>query len=441
MASPPTADQASETADRESPGASSAALDRQPPSGIFASLQYRNLRLLWIGQTGHAAALWMEQIARPWLVLVITDDNPAHLGGVVAVRVVPQLLFGVWAGVIADWFDRKTLLFGTKLGVFILNVLFAMLLVSGQIELWHIYAVSFTRGIFMAFDQPARQSLIADSVPAPLLTNAVALMSSTQNFMRIAGVMASGLLLWALGINGTFITIAAVYLVTVVATKMIDVPAKSRQRGGASAMRADLVEGFRFAWSSPPIRGVLALSLVFYGTAMMWMQLFAPLFARTVLNTGELGIATLVAVGGAGSLLGSLRLAQTPSDTPGRRIAMSVLIMGGFLMAFGASPWLSEPFGLIATYAAIFGVGLFHGGYLPLSHTILLTAAPEHLRGRVISLVSLDRAMTTVGAAGGGLLAAGIGAQSTQLVFGALTLAGGLAVFGLATGLRDYRIR
>jgi len=425
----------------EPPEGSEVTFERGAPSGIFASLRYRNLRLLWIGQTGHAAALWMEQIARPWLVLVITDDNPAHLGGVVAVRVVPQLLFGVWAGVIADWFDRKTLLFGTKLGVFILNVAFATVLVSGQIELWHIYAMSFTRGIFMAFDQPARQSLIADSVPASLLTNAVALMSSTQNFMRIAGVMASGLLLWLLGINGTFVTIAIVYLVTVVATKMIDVPAKSRPRGGARAMRADLAEGFRFAWSSPPIRGVLALSLVFYGTAMMWMQLFAPLFARTVLNTGELGIATLVAVGGAGSLLGSLRLASTPSGTPGRRISLSVLIMGGFLMAFGAAPWMPEPFDLAATYAAIFGVGVFHGGYLPLSHTILLTAAPEHMRGRVISLVSLDRAMTTAGAAGGGLLAAGIGAQSTQLVFGALTLVGGLAVLLLATGLRDYRMR
>lgn len=411
------------------------------PSGIFASLRYRNLRMLWIGQTGHAAALWMEQIARPWLVLVITDNSPAHLGSVVAVRVVPQLLFGIWAGVIADWFDRKTLLFGTKLGVFVLNVAFATILVTGNIELWHVYAMSFTRGIFMAFDQPARQSLIADSVPAPLLTNAVALMSSTQNLMRIFGVMASGLLLWALGINGTFVVIAAVYLVTVVATKMIDVPPKIRARGGADAMWKDVVEGMRFAWGSPPIRGVLMLSLVFYGVAMMWMQLFAPLFARTVLNTGELGIASLVAVGGAGSLIGSLSLASNPSRTPGRRIITSVTAMGACLMAFAAMPWLPEPFNYGATYVAVFGVGLFHGGYMPLSHTILLTASPEHLRGRVISLVSLDRAMTSAGAAGGGFLAAGIGAQSTQLVFGGLTLAGGFALLLFARGLRDYRIR
>ena len=410
-------------------------------SSIFASLRYRNLRLLWIGQTGHAAAVWMEQIARPWLVLELTNDNAAHVGGMMAMRVLPQLFFGVWAGVIADRFDRKTLLFGTKLGVFILNVTFATILVTGNIELWHVYATSLIRGTFMAFDQPARQSLIADAVPAPLLTNAVALMASTQNFMRIAGVMLSAVLIALLGLNGTFITIAAVYLVTVVATKLIDIPARQRPRGGASAMAGDLAEGFRFAWSAPPIRGVLVLSLVFYGAAMMWMQLFAALFARTVLDIGEIGFGALVAAGGVGSLISSLALAIHPSRTPGRRIASSVVAMGAFLMVFAAAPWLPDPFRIGATFVAIFGVGLFHGGYLPLSHTILLTAAPEHLRGRVISIVSLDRAMTAAGAAGGGVLAAGFGAQNTQLLYGGLTLLGGFAVLILARGLRDYRIR
>ncbi|MDA0351165.1 MAG: hypothetical protein O3A10_03005 [Chloroflexi bacterium] len=48
-------------------------------------------------------------------------------------------------------------------------------------------------------------------------------------------------------------------------------------------------------------------------------------------------------------------------------------------------------------------------------------AAAQHFHGRVIRLVSLDRAMTTIGASAGGLLAAGIGAQSTQFLYGALT--------------------
>mgnify|MGYP000706482780 CR=1 FL=1 len=119
----------------------------------------------------------------------------------------------------------------------------------------------------------------------------------------------------------------------------------------------------------------------------------------------------------------------------------SVTAMGAFLMLFALMPSLPGNVGLAATFGAIFGVGLFHGGYIPLTHTILLSATPEHLRGRVISLVSLDRAMTTVGATAGGLLAAGIGAQSTQFLYGGITLAAGAAVLLLAHGLRDYRMR
>ena len=54
-------------------------------------------------------------------------------------------------------------------------------------ELWHIYAAAALRGTTMAFDQPARQSLLPSVVPASRVTNAVALFSATQNTMRILG--------------------------------------------------------------------------------------------------------------------------------------------------------------------------------------------------------------------------------------------------------------
>ncbi len=74
-----------------------------PPSGrvgTFASLAIPNLRYLWLGQLSHAGALWMEQIARPFLILELTDGSPTHVGAVIAVRTLPQLIFGVWAGVL-----------------------------------------------------------------------------------------------------------------------------------------------------------------------------------------------------------------------------------------------------------------------------------------------------------------------------------------------------
>lgn len=411
------------------------------PTGTFASLSYRNLRLLWIGQTGHAAALWMEQIARPWLVLELTGDSAAQLGGVISMRVIPQLLFGVWAGALADRFDRKTLLFATKAGVFILNVTFALLLVMGWIELWHVYAAAFIRGIFMSFDQPARQSLIADSVPPVLVANAVALMSSTQNLMRILGVMLAAGLIWLLGVTGTFVIIAVVYFVTVVATYLIDVPHRKRERsGGAASMARDVWDGMRYAASEPAVRGVLLLSLVFYSTAMMWMQLFAPLFARSVMNIGEIGFGALVAVGGGGSLVATLYIATRRPDRPGWLVTGSVVFLGLFLMAFAIAPSAPGVAGFLLPFAALFLVGIFHGGFMPLTQTILLTATPEHLRGRIISLVSLDRAMTTLGALIGGFMSEWIGIQTAQFIYGAVTLAAGFAIFTFARGLRSYRI-
>ena len=260
--------------------------------------------------------------------------------------------------------------------------------------------------------------------------------------MRIVGVMMSGLLIGWIGLEGTFITIAVVYLVSVIATQLIDIPARKRDRAsGARGIASDLMEGIRYAAQAPAVRGVLILSIVFYGAAMMWMQVFAPLFARTVMDTGAFGFSALVAAGGGGSLVGSLSIAMRPPPRPGWRTAISVAAMGALLMAFALSPSVPGAGGSIAPYVALFAVGVFHGAYIPLTHTILLTATPEHLRGRVISLVSLDRAMTTIGAGLGGLLAAWIGAQSAQFAYGMVTLAGGFAVFALARGLREYRIR
>jgi len=381
----------------------------------------------------------MEQIARPWLVLEITNNNAAHVGGVIAMRVLPQLIFGVWAGVITDRLDRKQLLFATKIGVFILNIVFAILLVTNLIELWHIYLVSFIRGFFMATDNPARQSLIADAVPSKLVMNAVALMSATQNIMRIAGVMLSGLLIALLGVPGTFVVIAAIYFITVISTYLIDIPPVKRPPiEGLKTIKHDLTEGFRFALQKSEIRGVLIIALIFYATGMMWMQLFAPLFAREVMNIGAFGFSALVAAGGLGSLLGSLYLAIRRPTRPGINLTLTVALTGITLMFFAITPSLPGSWGNISPFIALFFVGIFNGGFMPLTQTILLNTTPEQLRGRVISLMSLDRAMMTVGAFFGGLTAEYLGAQSAQFIYGIITLIGGLAVFMMAKGLRNY---
>ena len=402
---------------------------------ITASLRYRDYRLIWLGQSSHAAALWMEQTARPLLVLAITDGSAVHLGGVVAMRTLPSLLFGVWAGVVSDWFDRKTVLQTTKAGTTSVAVLFAVLMLSGQLELWHVYAASFIRGGFQAFDQPARHSLVGDILPSDLLTNGVALLSSTQNIMRILGAGAGGFLAGFVSLTAAFVVIAVVYSGSVLATQLLQVPSHGRpSEGGIRAMARGLVEGARFAAAEPAIRGVLLLSFVYFTFGMSYMQVFLPLFAVDVLDVGAAGLGGLAAVTGIGAVSAALIIASRQPRHPGRILPLVVVGFGAVLIAFSLSTYFPAPLGLVIPFFLIAFVGMMQTSYMSLSTSSLLHAAPRELRGRVVSLISLDRAMMSAGAALGGFLVAWQGAQLTQIAYGLICIAGGLAIVTFAHG-------
>lgn len=409
-------------------------------AGTFDSLRIRDYRLLWIGQIAHTLALWMEQIARPWLVLEMTGSG-AHVGGVIAMRTLPQLIFGVWAGVIADWFDRRTILLATKASVLIVSVLFAALLVSGRLELWHIYAFAFIRGSFMAFDQPARQSMIASVVPADRVTNAVALMSATQNTMRIVGTSAAGFIIAVLGVEGAFIGVAAVYVVAVVATKMLHVHPQARPGGrfGPAAAVSGLVEGMRYASKAPAVRGVLLMSLIYFTFGMSYAQVFAPLFAERVLEVGPGGFGFMMSLTGVGALIGALFIASRQPQRLGMILPLVVVAFGAMLVIFTASTYLPRPAGLILPFVLIAITGTMQTAYMSLSQAMILQSVPSAMRGRAISLLSLDRAMVTLGASGAGILAEVYGVQPAQILYGVICIAGGLAVFTFVPGLRRAR--
>ncbi|MEX2447063.1 MAG: MFS transporter [Dehalococcoidia bacterium] len=408
-------------------------------SGTFEALRIRDFRLLWTGHVSHSLALWMEQISVPLLVLQLTGSG-AHLGGVLAVRTVPQLLFGLVAGVISDWFDRRMIMLVDKVLIVCLYSAFAALVVLGRVELWHLYGLAFLRGTLMAFDQPARQSVIPMVVPNELLTSAVALMTATTNIMRMVGASLGGLTVALVGMSGAFVSVAVIYLGAVTATYLLRVPHEAGQaKRGMAAMGAGLVEGARFSFAHPGIRGVLLLCFVYFTFGMSYMQVFAPLFALRVLDIGDAGFGFLLSTSGFGALLGALFIASRPPKRLGFALPLIVSAFGAMLIVFALSASLPGMYGrgwLIAPFVAIAFAGMMQTGFFSLSNAALLHLAPPMLRGRVISLVSLDRAMITIGAAAAGVLAEVVGVQVAQIGYGAVCVAGGLAIFFLARGFR-----
>jgi MFS family permease len=410
--------------------------ERKPPFGIktLASLGYRDFLYLWLGQATHAFALWLEQTARPLLILALTD-SPVHLGGVIMIRTVPAVVLGMVAGVVADNFNRRTVLITTKVAVLVLSVVFAALIVFDLIEVWHIYLFSFLRGATMAFDQPARRAMIPTIVPHRLVMNAMALSTGTMGGMRIAGAAAAGILMGFYGMAAPFVAIVFVYILAVIFTWMLRVPDHARSGyQGIRSMGNDLAQGLRFAWNTPAVRGVLIIAVGYFTFGMAFMQVFAPLFATKVLEIGETGYGLLISVMGVGSVLGSLALA-TANPTRRRGVMLLALlgIFGVVLVVFAAGASLRI---IPLAFVLMAVLGLTQAAFFPVTNAMLVEAAPENMRGRVLGLLSLDRAMTAFGGFLAGVMAAGMGTVWAQSFFGAACVVTAVALFSLMPSLR-----
>ena len=412
-------------------------------AGVFSSLRIRGYRLLWLGVVSHALALWMEQIARPYLIYELTG-SPLQLGGVIVARTLPQFGFGVAAGVAIDWFDRKRVLQLSQTAALALNVIFAALLLTGLLELWHIYAAAAVRGATMAFDQPARQALVPAVVPAHRVTNAVALFSATQNTMRILGTAASGFAIAAIGVSGAFVAIAAIYVGAVLSTALLRVRPHLRPAGsGAGAMLAGLGEAMRYAVATPAIRGAIALALIHFAFGLSFLHLFAPLFALEVLAIGPFGFGIMMSLTGAGSLAGALIIASRSPRRLGLLLPAMMAAFGALLIAFSLSTYVPVLLGrgwLALPLALAFGVGLFQSGIFALVQVVVLDAAPDQMRGRLMGLLAFDRATMLMGAAAGGAIAEAIGVQRAQIAYAALVVAGALAILAFAPRFRATAI-
>jgi MFS family permease len=386
-------------------------------SNTFASFGYRDFVFLWLGQITHAFALWLDQIAKPLLILALTG-SPIHLGLILVARTLPAVGFGLIAGVVADNFNRRLVLLATKVFVLVLSIAFAAIVVLDMVEMWHIYAYNILRGSAMAFDQPARRAMIPTIVPKELVTNAMALSQGSMTATRIAGAAGAGLIIAKYGFAGAYVTMATVYIGAVIFTWMLK-PADHKRSGytGIKNMGVDLVDGLKYSWNNPDIRGVLIISLGWFTFGMAFMQVFAPLFAIEILDIGESGFGYLISVSAIGSTIGALVLAAlNPSKNRGVLMLALLVFFGALLIIFSASTYLMS---IPLAFVVMLFLGVGQSGFFPLINAVLVEKADEEMRGRVLGVLSLDRAMVTFGGALAGFMAWGFGPQISQIIFGA----------------------
>ena len=173
------------------------ALGRIP---TFEALRYREFRLIWLGWGGSGMATWMDQVSRGWLMYQLTD-SALQLGLVRLIQAVPFFLMSPIAGALADRYDRKMQMAWAQTLDGVQYLALSLLIFSGHIAPWHVYATAFVSAAVQAFQQPPRQALVSDSVPIEHLTNAIGLTSIAWNVSRSLGPALAGTLiaLWDTG--------------------------------------------------------------------------------------------------------------------------------------------------------------------------------------------------------------------------------------------------
>ena len=395
-------------------------------SGVFASFHYSDFRLLWIGQLGWSGSMWMEQIARNWLVWQLTGSGVA-LAMVNLIRALPQGFLALPAGVVADRFNKKYVLMVCQSVTMTSYISLAFLVTTGLIEVWHIYVFSFLMGLSMAFNQPARNALLPSLVPRQNMMNAFALNQVAMNMMRVLGPAIAGLLIGFLSIKAAYITTVFLFVIVVVTTIILNAPGAKSLNVNKSA-GGQLKEGISYVASNKNILVVMLVALAVF-TFLMPYNVLMPIMADEVLDIGAQGFGILLSLAGVGALIGGLAIASI-GNIPKKGIVFlgSALSYGFFVLLLGATPLLG--FGIALPLLVMPLVGASQSIFMTVGNVTLLDQAPEELRGRVLSVYNLDRALMPLGSAMGGGLSDAYSATTALIVMGgtAATMVAGVGV-------------
>ena len=346
----------------------------------FASLRrHRNYRLFFTGQVVSVSGTWMQNIALAWLVVELTR-SPLAVGFLAFCRFIPFTVFGLVAGVVADRIDNRRLVIATQAASMAFSALLAVLVLAGTTPLWLVYMLAVLSSTALVFDAPGRHALTFQMVGREELPNAVALNAGLFNASRIVGPALAGVIIavWGVGVCfviNTFSFIAVLAgLVLMRAEELVPV----KRSGEPPTLMRGVGEGLRYAWRSPQIRLVLGIVTV-VSTVGFNFHVILPLLASETLNTGPEVFGILSACFGAGALVGALLAAAFG------RASWKVLVLGtgGFSIALLAlapvtTVWLAA--------LLLFATGVSFTLWTSNANSILQLGAPDHLRGRVVSL-------------------------------------------------------
>lgn len=355
----------------------------------------------------------MTYVAVPFQVKELTGSFVA-VGLIGAIELVPMIIFGLYGGALADFVDRKRLVWLTEAAS---TVLVAILFINAQLDHPHLWVIYVVIALFSAVDslqRPSMQALIPRIVAHDQLPAASALSSLRWQVGAIVGPSLGGVIIAASGVSTVYAIDAISFLISLSFLSRIR-PVPASPDADKPSFKG-IVEGLRYAASRQDLIGTYVVDLI--AMFFAFPNALFPFWADRIGGPSTLGL--LYAAGTIGSILATLTSGWVSHYRyHGRAIVIAASIWGLGVAAAGSTDHLAIVIaGLVVAGGADMISGLFRS-------TIWNQTIPDHLRGRLAGIEMLSYLIgPNAGQMRAGLMADWFGLRRSIVGGGLLCFAG-----------------
>jgi len=384
------------------------------PGGALAPFRHPAFRAIWIANLASNLGASIQSVGAAWAMTDLTDSHEL-IALVQASATVPIMLFGMFAGAIADNYDRRIVMLCAQIGMLVTSAVLAALSYADLISPYILLALTLTVGIGTALNSPAWQASVRQQVGLADLPQAIALNTISFNLARSVGPALGGLLISLWDVSLAFAINAASYIAMVVVLLRWRPDVRQVER---QPMLPAIAVGIRFCASSSPIRRVLLRGLTL-GFGVAGYQALVPAVVRDRLHGDELDFGVMLGLFGIGSILAAVFIGQAR-----RRFGIESVLTAGTL-AFIVAQWvLGAAHSVMQALPATFIAGMAWVSVLTSINVAMQMRSPDHILGRCLSIYQA----VTFGGMAIGSWAWGVLSDWRDLPFALHAAAGFLAV-------------
>lgn len=392
------------------------------------ALRHRDFRLLFAAATCNYVGYGGEQVIIGLLVYQLTDSS-AWVGVALALYFTPQLIFGMAAGAIADWIDRRKLLRIIEAVIGINLAVFGLLAALGAIGLWQVLVMTFISGAARAMYTPVRQSYAYDIVGAENVVAGLGLLTIGMRGGQLIGALVAGSAMQRLGTDVALFLLATLHGANYLVVCRLRSIATEAQINPVS-MLENLREYVREMRRN---RTLLMLIVVTAAVEVLGFSFatILPELATQRLGVGAEGLGIIHAIRAAGGFAAGVVLAGTLNLR--RRGLVFLFVIYGFglaLIALGAAP------NFAAILAAVLAVAALATASDVLTQSMMQLSVPDHLRGRAMGAWVFAIGSAPLGHLEMGALAASVGVGTALGINGTALILIGVLTTIIAPGLR-----